>query len=456
MIEISVAGAGAGKTHGLAKTIIKDLCNETHKKIFALTYTNAAKAEIEQEIVKHFGMLPSLVEVATVHTFLLNEIIYPFSPFVLGELYSTSSTVILNPDYKAREIKIYKNMGIMHVDEVYAAAKRVIDKNMSQHKSKKQKAKIDRVIKIISTGIEKIFIDEVQDLDSTALRVFEVLGLESVDIYMVGDPKQAIRFTDSYNDFIKKHQQDANPNVTILPFNNVTRRVPVEILNISNAFCYSDQKQTSVSKKFGTTRFIESTHPQFNEILDGYIKSDSIVCIDKKSGKYSTKKNLQCSFHPDVESLVRKSCLNRDPDIFLEASQIKFNKNVSSLGARRAITAFLEDYGIQYTGKIYAQMMQAAVDESKATYHVSSIDAIKGLEADMCILILTPNTYKYLTQSNLNSEQEFNKEWKKIYVALTRPRKEFIVALDHDLFVSGNLSVEDVRNGLLGMGFSAI
>ena len=108
MIEIEVAGAGAGKTHGLAKAIIKNLCNDSHKSIFALTYTNSAKTEIEKEIIEHFGGLPSLVKVETVHAFLLNEIIYPYSPFVLGEQYNTATTEKLTSNHRAKKYEIKK------------------------------------------------------------------------------------------------------------------------------------------------------------------------------------------------------------------------------------------------------------------------------------------------------------------------------------------------------------
>ena len=44
----------------------------------------------------------------------------------------------------------------------------------------------------------------------------------------------------------------------------------------------------------------------------------------------------------------------------------------------------------------------------------------------------------------------------KIYVALTRPRKEFIAVIDHELFKGKGISVNEVREGLLAAGFSAL
>ena len=123
MIEIQVAGAGAGKTYSLAEKIVECLRVESHKKIFALTYTNSAKEEIEAELIKKLGAIHDRVEIETVHTFLLNEVIYPFSPFVLNESYSTATNSPLNPRYSTSRIKQLKALNIMHVDEVYSAAR---------------------------------------------------------------------------------------------------------------------------------------------------------------------------------------------------------------------------------------------------------------------------------------------------------------------------------------------
>lgn len=456
MIEIQVSGAGAGKTFGLAAAIVGCLGSDSHKKIYALTYTNAAKEKIELEIIKKFKAVPERVEIETVHTFLLNEIIYPFSPFVLGEQYNTASTMRLNPDYKASQIKRLKTEKIMHVEEVYSAARRVVDKTYSGNNTKAKKARVDRVLKIISACIGKIFIDEVQDLDETALRVFEILGLDVVDLYMVGDPKQAIKYSGEFTKFIKVYQETPNALVIIHPHNNVTRRVPTQILSLSNKFCYPGQEQTSISTETGFLRYIESTHHEFGGFISRHINGGSLVCIESKIGQYSTKKYSHQDFHPEIKELLRKSCLNRDPDIFLEASRMMFHAEVSRSGLKPAINAFLKRHGIPYSAKIYAQIAETASDEKKEKFHISSIDAVKGLEADFCILILTPNTFKYLIQSSLTSTQKFNKEWKKIYVVLTRPKKELIVVIDHELFKGKDISVDDVKKGLLAVGFSAV
>lgn len=138
MIEVQLAGAGAGKTHGLAEKIIAHYEPTLHKKIFAITYTNNAAKNISETIIKQLGYLPENIVVCTVHTFLLNEIIYPYSPFVLNEVHTTSSRCKTFSNFppgktdeqKKREsastISRLKKSGVIHVDETYAAAWRVV------------------------------------------------------------------------------------------------------------------------------------------------------------------------------------------------------------------------------------------------------------------------------------------------------------------------------------------
>lgn len=89
MIEVQIAGAGAGKTFGLAESLIAHMKScSSHKKIFALTYTNTATSKIEEEVIKQHGFIPHNLCIQTVHSFLLNEIVY-HSHHILSVMYIT-------------------------------------------------------------------------------------------------------------------------------------------------------------------------------------------------------------------------------------------------------------------------------------------------------------------------------------------------------------------------------
>lgn len=452
MITIKVAGAGAGKTYELAEAIANRVQSRehSHKVIHAVTFTNAARDKIEQEVRRRFLGLPDGVQIQTVHAFLLNELIYPYSPFVHGTAYKSVTTVSLNPKYKANEIAKLKKMHIVHVDGTYAAARRVVDNSLSTLTVKKRK-KIGRVLEIIVASTDKIFLDEAQDMDETALKVFEALGLHAIDVYMVGDPKQAIRYPSAFSDFLSRHQEASTAE--ILPFNNTSRRVPSEILNLSNRFCYPGQEQESITEVRGSLRFIESTHPNYDKFLSECKNAGYLVCIEQRTGRYETSSSTKQRFHPDIEELLRVNCGERDPDIFIEAEKLALDRRVADISATKAVSGFLKKHNIDYTPEIYGKIMQTFDAQEETGHIVPSIDAIKGLEAATCVLVLTPTMYKYLTQTGLSKSDQFNRNWKKIYVAITRAKREFVVALDHSLFEGSQFKTEEVRNALLEFEF---
>lgn len=454
MIEVQIAGAGAGKTYGLAKSLIEHIkaCTN-HKKTFALTYTNTATVKIEQEIIKQNGFIPPNLCIQTVHSFLLNEIIYPFSSFTLGDIYNDASIMILPSDvrFKNWHIKQLKNKNIIHADSVYSIAKQILDEKVSKHNTIAKRAKVKRLLVILENCFDKIFIDEVQDLDSDALRIFEVLGSNGIDVYMIGDPKQAIKYPKAFDDFIV--EVSTQEYATILEVNNLTRRVPKEILVISNSFCYEDQQQESLSEVVGELMYIESTDGRYDDLLSAYIGNRQLVCIDKKSGRYSTSSRHKYSFPRDIEDMIRESNHKRDKTLFVKGAFTDFIDDLIKSNARVAIQKLVARHSLKLEKCHFAQLYELCekCTEDNMQFTVKSIDSVKGLDADTCILILTPNTLKYLTKNGLVKGNHFNKEWKKIYVALTRAKRRLVLALDHTLLAGADMI--EVKDSISALGF---
>lgn len=459
MIEIQVAGAGAGKTYGLAERLAKSIEEEnSSKKVYAITYTNNARNEIEKQLNERIGYIPERVHIETVHSFLLNAIIYPLSPFVTGVIYSNATTASLsaNIKFKQKQKSRLKQNSLLHAEDTYSAARRIVDRQMSANKTKANRLKVDRALEILSCAIDRIYIDEAQDLDSTAFTVFEILGKSVAEVYMVGDPKQAIKYPKEFISFLSKYSDENDDLVSTLPPINDTRRIPKEILEISNRFCYEEQRQNSLSRIDGELKYIESTNQNYQTILEQAIDSGNLVCIDKMCSGYETH-GLKYDFPVEVCELVLDACDSFDPDIYLKAAHLRFYRDVDKYGDKKAASNFFGYHKVAYKKNIYALLMESAskrMDDN--TILVKSIDSAKGLEADDCILILTPNTYKYLLQKSLKIEQRHNKEWNRIYVVLTRARKRFIVAVDHSLFNKQKYSINDVLDSIEGLGFDAL
>ncbi|HIF5591100.1 TPA: UvrD-helicase domain-containing protein [Vibrio parahaemolyticus] len=453
MIEVQIAGAGAGKTYGLAKTLIEHIeaCT-SHKKTFALTYTNTATAKIEQEIIKQHGFIPSNLCIQTVHSFLLNEIIYPFSSFTLGDVYNDTSIMMLPPPkYKNSLFARLRKINVIHTDNVYNTAKQIVDEAISKHNNKAKKARVRRLLAILESCFDKIFIDEVQDLDGDALRFFEVLGSNDIDVYMIGDPKQAIKYPQALDAFVEKVAP--KEYATILPINNQTRRVPTEILAVSNSFCYEDQQQESLSEMVGELMYIESTDGRYDDLLTNYIDTKQLVCIDKKNGRYTTSSKHKHAFPREIEEMIRESNHKKDKTLFVKAAFSDFMDDIAEVGARIAINRLKASHDLTLNKQHFAQLYELcnSCAGNDVQFKVQSIESIKGLDADVCVIILSPNTLKYLTQNGISKANRFNKEWKKIYVALTRAKKRLVLALDHDLLAKEDMAA--VRDSIGELGF---
>jgi superfamily I DNA/RNA helicase len=185
--------------------------------------------------------------------------------------------------------------------------------------------------------------------------------------------------------------------------------------------------------------------------MENQIAKHSIICIDKKTGIYNTQHVVNYGLPTDIEDKLLQSCKNKDHDIFLRAAYQEFRYFVDK-NESRTVNRFKTKYNLDLDRKDFAQLCELCklIYSEPSTYNVSSIDSVKGLEADTCVIILTPSTYKYLLQNELKEDMKFNKEWKKMYVALTRTRDQLVFVIDHDIFKS--LNIKDVVNNIEKMG----
>ena len=459
MIEIEIAGAGAGKTYGLAEKLLfttheNPNCN---KILFAITFTNKAKIKISETIIELQGFIPKNIQIDTVHSFLLNEIIFPYSKFILNEVYTKAVSIPLSNDEKLKNYKKarLKEKQIIHNEDVYQKAKIIIDKKNSKHSNKKKKEKVDFVISHIKAITDKIFLDEVQDLDEDAFRIFEILGINSIPIYMIGDPKQAIKYPKAYEEFINICNQ-RNPEITkLLPLNNKSRRIPKELLIHSNRFCPLDQCQTSLSNIRGCAYYISSDYIKLKEFIEQCTKTDCLVYIEEKEGIYHTHKESKLHFPITVEEKLREiiDFVHYDVDLFIDSLLEFLTTNVQTLAPKIVLNNFLKGCRLTIESNEYAELIQSLerVIVSKDGILVSSIDAVKGLESEKCLFILNENTLKYFFSENLETEKYHNKIWKKIYVALTRSSCELIFVLDKDLLPKQDLLLLKTKFEKLGI-----
>jgi superfamily I DNA/RNA helicase len=452
MIQIQIAGAGAGKTFGLAKLITERTETQgSEKNIYALSFTNSAKEKIQQEMIGQLGFVPANVKIETVHSFLLNEIIFPFSSYVLGHPYRISSIVHLddNYGYRARKISALKSKNIIHSAEVFRTAKSILDKESTRNKTIAGKKKVTQVLEILIACTDSIFIDEVQDLDSDALEAFKIIGALNLFVHMIGDPKQAIKYPDAFSNFVNTCVGDSNIN--ILEINNLTRRIPRAILTHSNRFCYPKQSQETNVEADGAIAYVERDDAGFDHFFSSHINLKSIICIDKQIASYSTHSEERHSFPHEIIERLRNSPHGRDPDLIVAAAFSEFSIR-AKIDPKKSVAWLGKKHNLFFEISEYVPLIQLAerIKITPRAHQVRSIDAIKGLESDACLFILTPNTLNYFSQKHLPAEKHFNKEWKRVYVALTRAKRNLYLIIDRELFPK--FDIGEIRLTLENLG----
>lgn len=456
MINIQIAGAGAGKTFGLAG-LIKTRTEERDEenKIHALTYTNSAKDKIRNELIRSFSRLPDHINIDTVHSFLLNEVIFPYAQFVLGDRYHSVSLENLPTEQKLKNSRIskLKRDGVIHVENVYNIAKQILDRNNSKHTNKHKKGKVDFVINLLSKTICSIFIDEVQDLDSDCLRVFEILGKTDIFIYMIGDPKQAIKYPNALYDFIESMKKSESDKIIIKPMENNTRRVPQAILNISNKFCYDNQTQKTTNQLPGSIRYIYNEANDYDEMISEMLNRGKLVIINQKNDFYGTKKEAKQHIPWVLSDLIADSDkrAGRDPKLYVQSVYLDLLDELKSNTYQAAVNNIIRKHNLSMLignrKDIFATFYNFAEScistKHQERYIVKSIEAVKGLDSDIVFFILSDSFINYLDGTNIPKAQHFNKEWKKIYVALTRSKDKLIFILDKRIISPTHLVIAE-------------
>lgn len=439
--KIQIAGAGAGKTYGLAELI----CNfniDNNKKVYAITYTNYAKNNIEEKIIKTNGCVPDYISISTIHTFLLNEVIYPYSKYVLGKVIQKASSINLPEDYKAKNKKmaILESIGIVHNEKVFKLAKQILVCNKTDSKNKKERKSV--ALKHFIASIGAIFVDEAQDLDGDVIEIIKLLIENDIFIYMVGDPKQSLREAKVFSNFVTGLKNNPIDNVEIMPNKNITKRIPKEILRISNLFCPEDQKQESESAEEGKVCYLYTQDSIFDELFNEILKKNGLTYIRKKDETFETQKEQEILTTTIKERLLLNKIDSDDEDAFLYEKRNELKKII--LNKKNIKNEFLNKYNI---GQIPLEEFKTLLSSSQnKKYQVSSIDKVKGLEREDCLFIVDDSMLNYLIQK----KNEWNKEKNYLYVALTRSKKNLYLAFSTDK------NKDEIDNEMKKLGISKL
>ena len=418
-MKITVAGAGAGKTTSMADHVLKKFKEITDGKIvYVVTYTNAARDKIRGKIKAECGTIPKRLFIETIHSFLLQEVIFPFNHLIYDEKYKTASQISLpnNPQYRAAKINELRSNQIIHVEEVTRAAKWILCKKSKDNKRIREKR--EKILSTVGRYLDTLFVDEAQDMDENFADILMKLDNIGIGVSLVGDPKQDLRGRESFKEIINEFQQ-------IVEYKPENRRCPTSHIILSNSYISDEEAQVSCEDKPGNIQYIIES--QVNGQQDAIILDYDYAYIFKKSERYITNKfdegKAENNLSYELKELVKKTSINEkkiDQVVYILTKKIM--KSISKL-ENNSILRWLEQVlTLSLTKKDCARVCSALVllknAPSDSGLLVHSIDRIKGLEGEKCLFILTPDMAPYMFKEKTTQ----NKMMNYLYVALTRSK----------------------------------
>ena len=446
--QIQIAGAGAGKTYTLTeKILVRHHKKDNDKIIYAISFTNYAKRNIEQRVAElNNGLMPSDICIETVHSFLLNEIIYPFSQYYFGKAFSKATSMKLPIEIKLQkyQLKRVNERGIIHNSQVFNKAKQMIVDGKGETKAKHRKKEL--IIEYLQASVDALFIDEAQDLDADALTLFGKLS-ESIYAYIVGDPKQSIKYPKDFREFTERIREN-NSVFHMLSPNTITRRMPECHLRISNLFCPADERQTTMSDVKGEIYYLYSTDEKFSKLYESFDFLKALIYIRQETDAFTTQDSKSVfSLEESVrEKLLEKINSDYDSDAFVKSIEKYFINLTLKKGEKGAIQSFTKHFGITLENNEYAKLINdLKIENKEKKLKVKSIDKIKGLENELCMFIMDNTMLEYL----FGKKQETNKEMMRLYVALTRSKSDLILVID-------KLSIKKFTDKQIEKGFSEL
>ena len=414
-MKINVAGAGAGKTTGLAAQIVeKHKSTPEHKNIYCVAFTNSAAESIREKLTTHFGVIPRNIIIGTIHSFMYQEFISPFYYLLYQKHYQSVSSIDLpaNQSFKQKKLSELEDKNILHVEKIPERAKWVIVKKSSDTAREKEIRKT--ILKSFGTYCSSIFVDEAQDIDANVKDIFSSLDEAGPELILYGDPKQDIRGHGCFRELIAAHTDDTS-------YISVCYRCPAEHLLLTNSLIRPEEQQRS-SKTGGQIILLYETDISKSFVLEKY----DLKYIYKKNDRFEThvRTNEKAFDNIFYEVYAILSTLSKPTDqSTLKITAYKFTRSIiqcylSGKTPSQAIAHFC-----RYTGRLqsgqYAKLCEAVAtcySPSKLQAAVSSIERAKGLEGENCLFILTSDLAAYL----LGNKTAENKTKNALYVALTR------------------------------------
>lgn len=192
--HVIIAAAGAGKT----RRIIDKALENPERRALILTYTNANVAQITNRIYRRAGGIPSNVTVLSWYRFLLRELVRPYQSAYARVNYTRS----INFGGTPPRAKGGRNNCRYFYDrnrDVYRDRTAELARHLNALTGSAPIARLQDIYDII-------LIDELQDLVGYDLDILELLFGSTINVMVVGDPRQVTYSTHRPGNRYKKYR----------------------------------------------------------------------------------------------------------------------------------------------------------------------------------------------------------------------------------------------------------
>lgn len=429
MKELHIECAGSGKTYGIAQQIITMLeqCPDG-KRIYAITYTNYAVSQIRLEIINKLHYLPDQLSIDTVHGFMLEQIIYPFSAFVKNAAIQSCSIEVLSSNYKwaAKRMGELRKQGIIHSDATIKFARSIL---VPASGDSKKLLKIKEIaMQYFISSIFCLFVDESQDMNDDFFELMNSIISRIEHFCFVGDPNQDLwgnYYYERFVDFVKS-TYGIDPIINL-----VSRRIPKSVIPLCNSIMKSDFQITSCNPKQGEVSYVLVSELSASERLFlSNLNSFTIIKCCTEVFSTSSKAAVQIPF--EFKEIIKSHFPNYDIDAFIFA----FTTRALEIG----LSAALKEYQLSVGKDIYAKLSLQIETPIKESIRVCSIHKAKGLESDVVFFIICNS----LLQILLGLKNDNNKETNLLYVALTRTKLKLLLIVDDNTTTQDSLRKHNI------------
>lgn len=454
------AGPGSGKTTVLTRRIahlIKDK-NIAPENFLAITFTRRAAGEMRERLEKILGAKSELINIHTFHSLCFSILKKNYEKAGLSEDFT-----VMSEQEKALldDEELLKNA--LSFDDLILLTVKLLEENveiLSQYKER----------------FKYVSVDEFQDIDENQYKLIRLLVPKDGNIFVIGDPNQAIYgFRGGNSKFFENFKEDYANTVTINLKNNYRSTNSIvdasnQMINCFNIVSVFDRPHEKITIHTAPTdkaeaEFIAST---IEKLIGGHSffsidsdRTDGGEC-DYSFSDFAILYRTSTQLPPIIEALKRTGMpfVKLSNDLLCEQKPIK--ELLKSLNSEKSVEEQLEELSEEFGEKIEENILKYlknltknypdkneflhevsvlteadTLDERADRIRLMTLHASKGLEFK-CVFLAGLED-EILPLYRAKEPEEIEEERRLLYVGMTRAKTRLFLSHAEKRFWLGSV-----------------